>query len=205
MKCKNSTKRFLSVAFIFYVLFVAQGFAQFSIGPKIGFANTGVSFGKLLKTKESTIGFTGGVTAEYMFYKSKLGLDLSLLYTHRGEKSDLYISEEESTSYDLKNSRNYLDIPVNFKWKILDNYALSPYVFTGPQVSFRLSKQQPNKWIRNKAAVFYWNFGLGLEVIKSFQIAFSYGLGITNSVDYYGITGKDWNLALTAAYLFNFE
>ncbi len=195
-------KKFFLVSFIFTVLLAGNGFAQLSIGPKIGFANTGVSFKKNLGTDKSIIGFTGGVTAEYMFYNGKIGVDLSLLYTHRGEKSDLQISDEAGNTSDIKNSRDYLDIPVNFKWKILDNYMLSPYVFTGPQVSFRISKQQPNEYVNNKSAVFYWNFGLGLELARSFQIAFSYGLGVTNSVDYIGITGRDWNLTLTAAYLF---
>lgn len=198
-------KKVFLVSFIFTVLFAGQGFAQFSIGPKIGFANTGVSFDKIFKTEKRVIGFTGGVTAEYMFYKGKLGMDLSLLYTHRGEKSDLYQSDEAGNVTDLKNSRNYLDIPVNFKWKILDNYMLNPYVFTGPQISFRLSKQQQNEYISNNSTVFYWNFGVGLEVVRSFQIAFSYGLGVTNSVDYDSVTGKDWNLTLTAAYLFHLK
>lgn len=196
-------KKFFLVSFVFTIFSAGYGFAQISIGPKIGFANTGVSFDKALKTNKSIIGFTGGITAEYMFYNGKLGVDLSLLYTHRGEKSDLLISDAAGNTTDIKNSRDYLDIPVNFKWKILDNYMLSPYVFTGPQVSFLLGKQQPNEYVSNKFAVFYWNFGLGLEVVKSFQVAFSYGLGVTNSVDYIGIKGKDWNLTLTAAYLFH--
>lgn len=179
--------------------------AQISFGPKIGFTTSKLHMNKdALKTKNQT-GFTGGLMAEVMLPVFNLGVDGSVMYVHRAVK----LSDEETLN------RDYIEIPINLKWKIgipaIGN-IVTPYLFTGPSFAFLCSKKDYKNFIENKTCDITWNFGLGVQLLNKIQVSASYGLGLNKSIetkafDIDGVetpiySGKDRYWTVTAAYLF---
>ena len=112
---------------------------------------------------------------------------------------------------EVKLHSDYIEIPVNLKYKIglpVVGSIITPYIFTGPSFAFLTSKKIVND-MQNKKCDVAWNFGLGLEFIKHLQIGASYGLGMTKALqtihatgDNAGIEGKNRYWTVTAAWLF---
>lgn len=195
----------LVLAFALAVVCAVPTAAQISFGPKIGFTTSKLHMNKdALKTENQT-GFTGGLMAEVMLPVFNLGVDGSVMYVHRAVK----LSDDETLN------RDYIEIPINLKWKIgipaIGN-IVTPYLFTGPSFAFLCSKKDYKNFIENKACDITWNFGFGVQLLKKIQVSASYGLGLNKSVetkafDINGVetpiySGKDRFWTVTAAYLF---
>lgn len=180
--------------------------ADFRFGVKAG-----VNFSKLSvknlesaysAVQDSQTGWEAGVMAEFTIPIVNLGADVSLLYS----RQNLNETSEEL----VYSNKDFLDIPVNLKWKIglpVVGKIITPMIFTGPDFLIALNKNTI-KDVESKTCEVGWNFGLGVELFSHLQITGSYCLGInsiaektigTNSVDY---KAKKNYWALSAAYLF---
>ncbi|WP_161553806.1 outer membrane beta-barrel protein, partial [Paramuribaculum intestinale] len=107
--------------------------------------------------------------------------------------------------------REYIEIPLNLKWKINVPVVASivkPFLTTGPSFSFLTSKESFREF-KNKKTDVAWNFGFGVELIKHIQVSASYGIGMTKAFESVGLTNGAQNIdaknrywTVTAAYLF---
>ena len=110
--------------------------------------------------------------------------------------------------------RNVLfQVPLNIKYKIslpAVGRIIAPYIFTGPDFSFKLDKNTVDA-VKTKTCQVAWNVGLGLQLVRHLQIGASYGFGINNIIEKMpenlGINTTDLSLknnywTITAAYLF---
>ncbi|MDE6715179.1 MAG: PorT family protein, partial [Muribaculaceae bacterium] len=145
--------------------------------------------------------FTGGIIAEFEVPVLGLCFDASVLYVRR--VSDIPGANNET----LKNNRDYIDIPVNLKYKFglpVIGKFFRPYLLTGPDFGILVSKKAIENAYKNKAFDFAWNFGAGIELMKHVQIQASYGLGLSKVVGKSdsSIEGKNRYWTVTAAYLF---
>lgn len=181
--------------------------AQFKIGPRIGMQVSSLHFDSDLFSSDNRYGFTGGLQAEFMIPAVSVGLDASVMYVRR---NDRFMAENSSSEVEV--NRDYIDIPINLKWKIsvpMISSFLKPYVFTGPDFAFLTSKQAiSDAWNSKKFSV-AWNFGFGVELINHLQIGASYGIGVSKAAEYVGVTsgsqdiqGKNRYWTVSAAYLF---
>lgn len=201
-------KKFRKILAIAVVMIMAlPASAQFKIGPRLGVAVNGLHFNEKMFDKDNQAGFTGGVQAEFTVPLIGVGGDISVMYVHR---SSQWMEEQ---GYDTQTVKaDYLDIPLNFKYKLslpAISSIIAPYVFTGPDFSFRLSKQVVSDVFSLNNFDVAWNFGLGIELIRHLQISASYGLGLTKALDFVdkshegaGIEGKNRYWTVTAAWLF---
>jgi hypothetical protein len=108
--------------------------------------------------------------------------------------------------------RDYIDVPVNVKWKIgipAIGSLLTPYIFTGPDFAFLTSKKAINEAWESKSVDVSWNIGAGVQLFSHLQIGASYGIGITKAAEKIGIgntsneiSGKNNYWTVTAAWLF---
>lgn len=188
--------------------------AQVHFGPKVGVAIDKLSFDKNVFSSDNRAGFTGGLTLEVMLPVANLGFDISAMYVHRSsDVLDMEDRDETTGAYAVeKNNRDYIEIPLNLKYKIglpIVGRIVTPYVFTGPSFAFLTSKKAINDAMRNKTFDVAWNFGVGLQLINKIQIGASYGLGMTKAVkafdsdvDGANIDGKNRYWTVTAAYFF---
>lgn len=179
---------------------VVPASAQFRFGLKAGAAVSSLKLNSDLLNSDNRAGFTGGVMIEFTVPVLNIGMDASVLYAGRS------IEVENALGEVTKDTRNYIDIPVNFKWKLglpIVGKVISPFLTTGPDFSFLCSSQNfKGAW--NRKFDVAWNVGLGLELFRHAQIAASYGFGITNSVsgDNALYKGKNRVWTVTLAYLF---
>lgn len=183
--------------------------AGFRIGPRVGLAVSSLHFDKDLFLTENRTGFTGGLEAEITL---PLGIcvDGSVMYVKR----TISAFDKEDDLQAINNvSREYIDVPLNLKWKIglpIVGKIITPYVFTGPDFAFLTSRTAINQaWKSHKVDV-AWNFGFGVQLFSHLQVGASYGLGITKLAHVAGVTsstsnsvqGKNNFWTVTAAWLF---
>ena len=176
--------------------------AQVRFGLKAGITINELKWDKDIVSKDNRAGFTGGLMLEAGLPVVGLGLDLSLLYTHR--ENDLYLEE-------TKLKRDYLDIPLNVKYKIqipVLSKIISPFVSTGPDFALLLGDTDKVDF-KTRQWNISWNVGFGAELFRKVQIHANYGIGITKAFKYLGkdvnstpVEGIDNYWTITAAYLF---
>lgn len=188
--------------------FAVPASAQFSFGVKAGVAVSDMKFNKDVFDASNRAGFTGGIMAEVMIPMTNVGVDASLMYVRRNTEFMVDVLGETESA---KSHRDYIEIPVNFKWKIglpVVGSIVSPYIFTGPSFAFLTSKKEIEDAYKNKTFDVSWNIGVGVQLIKKLQIGASYGFGLTKAVEMAtdvngaGIEGKNRYWTITAAYLF---
>lgn len=183
----------------------------FKFGIKAGVAVNELKFNKDALHSDNRAGFTGGVMGQFTVPIIGVGADLSVLYVRRNTIG--YTPEADAsatgqtTMTETKFNRDYIDIPLNFKWCInipVVSRIVSPFVTTGPDFSFLLSKQNLDNAWNQKKFDFAWNVGFGLQFVEKVQLAASYGIGITKSAsqDNALYNGKNRCWTITAAYLF---
>lgn len=195
--------------------------AQFRIGPRVGVEVNAMRLNSSLFDNDNRAGFTGGVQCEFTIPVVNLGFDLSVMYVHRQNVSDIKgvsssVDADDKALLEASNfrKRDYIEIPLNFKYKLglpLVGKIISPYVFTGPSFAFLASKRDITAAYKNKAFDMAWNFGLGVQLFTHLQVGASYGVGITKTVEKLNIAGvssgspiegKNNYWTVTAAWLF---
>ena len=184
--------------------------AQFRIGPRLGMQVNSLHFNQDLFDSNNRYGFTGGLQVEFMIPSVQFGLDASVMYVRRNSQFMAEYAGQSGEVVDV--NREYIDIPINLKWKIgvpLIGSFVKPYVFTGPDFAFLTSRKAISEAWRSKKFDVAWNFGFGLEFLKHLQIGASYGLGMSKAAELVGATsgkqdieGKNRFWTVTAAYLF---
>lgn len=175
--------------------------AQITFGVKGGVNISKVHLNKDVINPDNVTGFQIGPMAEFTVPLLGIGMDAALLYSQKG-------LEYESESY----KSDYLDIPVNLKWKF-GLPVVKGYFTAGPYASFRIGGDKvwdiPGDVVgkfKSKNFGAGLNFGAGVELVKHLQVGFNYDLGLT---DNYGgvdelsdVKGKSRGWSITAAVLF---
>ena len=169
--------------------------AEFKIGVKGGVNISSVHFSQEILSKSNITGYNIGPMIEFVAPVVGVGVDAAALFNSKGVE----IGDDTLRS-------NYLDIPVNLKWKF-GLPSIKVYLAAGPYVSFKLGGDKiwnviGEQW-EAKSFGAGLNFGAGVELIKHLQVGFNYGLGLTenysvNKVD----LGKNRGWSITAAILF---
>lgn len=193
------------IAAIMIVAFTVPASAQFAWGPKVGVNVNSLKFDGSGLDSDNRAGFTGGLMAEFMFPIVNLGVDASVMYVNR-------TTEINSNGVGDDYNKDYIEIPVNLKWKIgipVVGNIVSPYIFTGPSFSFLTSKKAIENAYRQKAVDVAWNVGIGVQLLKKLQVGASYGFGLNNTLERVGqdgnwvdVKGKNRYWTVTAAWLF---
>lgn len=187
------------------MLTVPSALSQLRIGVKGGIAVNRLHFDKTIIDSDNRTGFTGGVQLELALPVTGLGLDGSLMFSHRNDQ----LSSMEKTY-----RRDYIEIPLHVKYGFTLfglNKFLVPYGFTGPNFSFLFNETEQDMW-DNRASNTAWDVGFGVELFHHLQVQASYSIGLTQAFKQVGIDkpeltgetikGRDHCWAITAAYLF---
>lgn len=175
--------------------------AKIKFGVKGGLNISSVHFNKDIIDSDNVTGFQIGPMVETTLPLVGLGVDAAVLYSQKGWK--LKASDDIST--DLKS--NYLDIPVNLKWKF-GLPAVKGYLAAGPYIGFRLGGDDILDdllgQVKEKTFAAGLNFGAGVELISLLQVGVNYGLGLTDnySISKYDVSSKNRGWSITAAILF---
>ena len=181
-------------------------------GVKDGISVNDLKFNEELVSSNNRTGFTGGFTAQFVAPIIGIGCDLSAMYTHRSNRISGGEDVNGNPVGSMNVNRDYIELPLNLRWEMnvigISN-IICPFLTTGPDFSFLLSKQNvKDAWNQKKFDV-AWNFGVGLQLFTHLQVGASYGLGITKTVEKVSsitagpeITGRNNYWTVTAAWLF---
>ncbi|HVP90591.1 MAG TPA: porin family protein [Terriglobales bacterium] len=145
---------------------------------------TGSDLQDINGTLKNKVGFVAGV-----FLAFNMGpvftLQLEGLYTMKGV-DQTYI--DTGTTYTDKLSANYIEIPLLFKFRI-PTPLVSPFVFAGPAVSFKLSEKvtENGQTVPLDQALFKNNdygaiFGGGINIGSHFQMDVRYSMGMSKVI-----------------------
>lgn len=127
-----------------------------------------------------------------------LAIQPEILFTQKGSKTDTAMAGAGNTgASDLKVKISYLEIPVLIKYDIALTGPVSPGLFFGPALSYKLSEDFPSAAIggditnedvvKNTDLSLVIGGGLGFNlVVTEITVDARYTLGLTNIVD----TGK---------------
>lgn len=209
----KAIKSVISVAIVAIAVLLSStpADAQIKFGIKAGANFNSLKFNQDLFNDDNRAGFNGGVMLEFTMPLIGVGMDASVMYVHRSGE-DFKELDASGNEISTSTSRDYIDIPLNLKYKLSlpgIGSLVKPFVTTGPSFAFLVSKKNINEFIKNKSCDIAWNFGFGVELFSHVQVAASYGLGLTNTLEYVGIgnnnetiEGKNRYWTVTAAYLF---
>ncbi len=209
-------KKIASLFVVAAIAFVAAipTTSQVKFGLKAGVAVNSLKFNQDLLDSDNRAGFTGGAMLEFTVPVVGVGFDASVMYVHRSAGTDLKVINDAGVATDIpQNKRDYIDIPINVKWKFnipVIASVVKPYIATGPAFAFLVSKNDAKDFFNDKKCDISWNVGAGIELLSHLQIGASYGFGLTKAVESVGIDnvgggaieGKNRYWTITAAYLF---
>ena len=196
---KSSFKIIVIIAIVAIAVIPAQGQVRF--GVKGGITINELKWDKNILSSENKAGFTGGLMLEVGLPVVGLGIDGSVLYAHR--ENEMYMDGK-------KLKRDYIDFPINVKYKIqipVISKIFAPFVSTGPDFALLLSDSDTGDFKTRKWNT-SWNVGFGAELFRKLQIHANYGIGLTKAFEYINkevesttVKGKDKYWTITAAYL----
>ncbi len=143
---------------------------------------------------DNRCGWTAGVMTEFTVPIVGIGMDLSVMYTRMN--SEAQITGSDGLLHSEKTGKNFLEIPLNVKYKInipaVSRFVV-PMIYTGPTLALKLGGSK-NNFLATKSAQWGWNVGLGVELIRHLQVSAGYTFGINNIVKITDKTGilPDW-------------
>ncbi len=115
-------------------------------------------------------GFAGGLTANYIFPRYNMGIGASVLYERRSMTAS-------SEGIDTRFGGDFIAIPIDLKYRLpisVFHDLVSPHVFTGPDLAWRLNKAQGRRFHAG------WNVGVSIDAISLLEISGGYRFGLGN-------------------------
>ncbi len=172
-------KTFLLIALLVAATTSFTANAELRFGAKAGVGLNTLSFDKAVDNVISVsnrTGFTGGVMLEWESPIPGLCIDGAAQYTHRSVDTG-----KGMTMF----KRDYMSIPVNVKYKLNIvgiHQTVSPFVFTGPEFAFLVSKDNDGTGTNFSKTSASWNIGAGVELLRHLQVSVAYGMGLNKSI-----------------------
>ncbi len=173
-------------AFIGLLMVPAPAAADTQFGIRVG-GNmakvTGSDAEDINTTLKNKVGFVGGVFLAFNMGRI-FTLQLEGLYTMKGVNMDY---TEIDVTYSEKLTANYIEIPLLLKFRI-PTPGISPFVFAGPSVGFKLSEKASVDGETINETIFKNNdygaiFGGGVDFGRHFQIDVRYSMGLQKVID----------------------
>ena len=156
--------------------------AQVGFRGGLNFSNLGGDV--FLIDNERTLGFNVGLVYGFSL-TNNLEFRPGLLYSTKGFNSTETIDINDQTRVPTTNNINYLEIPLDFKYKFRSEDS-GFFIYGGPYVGLLLSANQKklNQSVdfnnNLKSLDFGLNLGFGYDLNSKCSIGLGYGLGISS-------------------------
>lgn len=175
---------------------------QVHLGLRGGVALGELHFDREIIDSNNRIGYNGGLVLDIAIPVTGIGIDASVLYTHRYNRL---------TDGDRLFKRHYIEIPVMARYRLaiagVERF-LAPIVFTGPSFSVLFDDNGLDNWKGRKTCL-SWQAGGGVDLFHHLRVTASYSFGLTKAMSYIDTEntsnkahGKDRYWMLNAAWLF---
>lgn len=196
MKSKHVFTGTLIIALLFATS-VAN--AQIRIGVRSEVGLNTVTATKADFSVDNLNSFKVGPSVEFMLPLMGLGFDVSALYSNaKFTVKNVQDKENISKLYDV--TEHFLDVPVNFKYKIGMLEPIDVFLAAGPYAQFKFGgdnietmEKALSASIKDKKFQAGVNVGVGVEAFKLLQVGLSYRIKLT---DDYSANTPEWTEAL---------
>ena len=176
--------------------------AQVRFGVRGGLTVGELRFDREIIDSDNRVGYCGGLLIDCNIPVVGLGVEASVMYTHRNNRL---------TNGDKVYKRHYIDIPVMARFRLpitgLQN-VFAPLIYTGPSFSVLFNENGPSTH-DNSRTYLSWDVGAGADLFNHLRLTATYGIGITKAMQYIDreyngerVQGKDRFWTLSAAWLF---
>lgn len=170
--------------------------AQFHYGVRLGgvFDRPCSEKADGLPSIDGGSGFSGGLTADYVFSRINFSVAASVLYEHR----NIWATTPHDNAK-VKFGGNFIAVPIDLKYRLPIHILydmVSPHILTGPDLAWRLNHAAGRDFHIG------WNVGLSVDVINLLQFSGGYRFGI-NDINPGGYTLRDSGAFFAAAILFS--
>ena len=193
-------KKILYVILMLAIALPATG--QVSLGVRAGVTLGELRFDRDVIDSDNRLGYSGGLVLDLAIPVTGLGIEASVMYTHR---------DNRLSDGDRLFKRHYIDIPLMARYRLplpgVERY-FAPIAFTGPAFSILFNENAPDNW-KGRKTYLSWDAGLGADVMRHLRITASYGIGISKAMSYIDreyegdkVYGRDKHWTLSLAYLF---
>lgn len=147
-------------------------------------------------------GFTGGLFLNYRAHPF-FSLQPEIRFTSKNsEVASGMLGEEATTDYEF----GYLEIPVLLKGHIPTGSLVSPNIYAGPSLAFKLYGDANDTDLDDnlKETDFGFAFGTGIDIYQNINLDARYTLGIVNVFDVPNDpSAKNGTFNVTLGYAFN--
>lgn len=167
------------------LLTASEAAAEFRYGPIVGGNVSTLRFKQdnIWKAR-SSFGATAGVMGELMFPGIGFGIDIGLQYDMRGAKlniGDFPMWADDYSSNEMVRL-HYINLPLHLRYKYtnmngFEDY-LAPFAYAGPSIGF-LAGHSKVDCIAYAAGELGIDFGIGVELMRHWQVSFNYNWGLT--------------------------
>jgi len=126
-------------------------------------------------------GYTGGLFANYRLHPN-FSIQPEAMFTMKYSQVDKgVLGEGTKTDYDL----GYLEFPVLLKVHIPNTSNVTPNIYAGPALSFKLFGEADGNDLksRHNSVDFGLAFGGGLDIFRTLHLDFRYTLGLVDVFD----------------------
>ncbi len=126
-------------------------------------------------------GYTGGLFLNYRV-NQHFSIQPEANFTMKYSQADRgVLGEGMKTDYDL----GYLEIPVLFKAHLPNTSAVTPNIYAGPALAFKLYGEADGQDLksRHNSVDFALAFGGGIDVFRTLHLDFRYTLGLVDVFD----------------------
>lgn len=175
---------------------------QVRLGVRGGVTLGELRFDREVIDSDNRVGYCGGLLLDLAIPMTGLGIEASVMYTHRNNRL--------SDGYNMF-KRHYIDIPLMVRYRMplpRVERIFAPIIFTGPSFSILFKDNGSDNWLSRKTYL-SWDAGLGADLINHLRLTASYGIGISKAMSYIDreytgdkVQGKDHHWTVTAAWLF---
>lgn len=175
---------------------------QVRLGVRGGVTLGELRFDRDVIDSDNRMGYCGGLLLDLAIPVTGLGIEASVMYTHR---------DNRLTDGDRLFKRHYIDIPVMARYRLplpgVERY-FAPMVFTGPAFSILFNENASDNW-QGRKTYLSWDAGVGADVLRHLRVTASYGIGISKAMSYVDreykgdkVYGRDKHWTLAVAWLF---
>ncbi len=185
------------IVFIIAISFASVSFAQFHVGPQIGYTASNLSLNADSITNSLKSNFLAGV---FFRIGKKIYVEPQVNWLTQGSVFK-YLSWGNYSPIEQKIKISTLQVPVNVGWRIINLKVVNIRVFAGVSANFVLnttidnSGGDPNEYDELllpedfSSVQWQWNVGAGVDVLM-FAINVSYMGGINNILKDVSINGN---------------
>ena len=176
--------------------------SQVRFGLRGGVTLGELKFDRDVIDSDNRLGYCGGLLSDLNIPVVGLGIEASVMYTHR---------DNRMTDHDRVFKREYNDIPVYARYRLVlpgIKKVLVPLAFTGPDISILFSENAPSNY-KNRKTYLSWDVGAGADLFNRLRVTATYGIGISKAMEYVDseyqgnkVEGKDRFWTVSAAVLF---